>query len=540
MGYGDAMDNEKHIINALPLIAAVLGRKYGVQVEIGGNNAYTDGDTIHLPSLPAYGDPTLLGLASGYIDHESAHIRETDFVLMENVNITPLEKYIWNIIEDYRVEHKLTAVFPGCGHNFKWLIKHLFIDEHQSNQTIASEQQILSWLLLKIRSWDVHELDDQVKLSADQVEVAFPGLLQKMTTIVDTIPTRCNTTQDCLDVARELVVLLKKYCNNMQQQLEEQEQSGNLQPGDENNNNKQTLDNQLIQSFRVLLNAEATDLPRDIFQVVAETLANMRLTNNNERITIAQVANKATWKIHNNQLHVVRCSTTALRSRLQGLLQSKVFKPNRCGHRGKLDTHNLHRLTTNNPKVFRQKEQRQGLNTAVHILLDTSGSMQGNPIELASQACFATAHALSLIPGVSLAVTAFPGEPVDTPSGHSRDTVTPILKFNQKMHRNFAISANGNTPMDSALWWILVQMHLQPQKRKLILLITDGEPDYENTARIAINAIHKQGVELYGIGINNPSIHNLLPRTSVVINSIEQLTNAMFSMLQKALLTSKN
>ena len=59
--------NPRHIISALPLIAAILGRKYGVRVEIGGDRAYTDGKTIYLPSLPANGDATLLGLAKGFI-----------------------------------------------------------------------------------------------------------------------------------------------------------------------------------------------------------------------------------------------------------------------------------------------------------------------------------------------------------------------------------------------------------------------------------------------------------------------------------------
>ena len=40
-----------------------------------------------------------------------------------------------------------------------------------------------------------------------------------------------------------------------------------------------------------------------------------------------------------------------------------------------------------------------GVNTAVHILLDASSSMQGKVMDLASQACFAVATALhGLIP----------------------------------------------------------------------------------------------------------------------------------------------
>ena len=56
--------NPKHIIKALPLLASVLGRKYGVQVRIGGDTAFTNGNIIQLPSLPLDGDETLIGPVS--------------------------------------------------------------------------------------------------------------------------------------------------------------------------------------------------------------------------------------------------------------------------------------------------------------------------------------------------------------------------------------------------------------------------------------------------------------------------------------------
>jgi len=59
----------KHIIRSLPLLASILGRKYGVQVRIGGQEASTDGNVISLPDLPLDCDDTLLGLIRGYIDH---------------------------------------------------------------------------------------------------------------------------------------------------------------------------------------------------------------------------------------------------------------------------------------------------------------------------------------------------------------------------------------------------------------------------------------------------------------------------------------
>ena len=61
------MIQNKHIIKSLPLLAAALGKKYGVEVVIGGDSAYTkactNGRTIYLPALPLDCDATLLGLA---------------------------------------------------------------------------------------------------------------------------------------------------------------------------------------------------------------------------------------------------------------------------------------------------------------------------------------------------------------------------------------------------------------------------------------------------------------------------------------------
>ena len=73
------MIQNQSIVRSLPLVASVLGKRYGVKVAIGGDKACTDGSTIHLPALPPDGDETLLGLVRSFIDHESAHVRSTDF-----------------------------------------------------------------------------------------------------------------------------------------------------------------------------------------------------------------------------------------------------------------------------------------------------------------------------------------------------------------------------------------------------------------------------------------------------------------------------
>lgn len=60
------MLKQKDIMECLPLLASVLGNQYGVTVEIGGSEAYTDGKTIHLPALPLDSEPELITMIKGY------------------------------------------------------------------------------------------------------------------------------------------------------------------------------------------------------------------------------------------------------------------------------------------------------------------------------------------------------------------------------------------------------------------------------------------------------------------------------------------
>ena len=97
--------------------------------------------------------------------------------------------------------------------------------------------------------------------------------------------------------------------------------------------------------------------------------------------------------------------------------------------------------------------------------------------------------------------------------------MTPILRHHEKMHTRFAMSGAGNTPLDSALWWTVQELHPMRESRKMILIITDGQSDNPQLAQTAITEARRLGLEVYGIGIANASILSLLPDTSIVINS---------------------
>ena len=81
----------KDIMSCLPLLACILGKQYNITVEIGGTTAYTNGKTIHIPSLKIDTDEMYINMTRGYVDHEAAHIRYTDFQLLQKANLTRLQ-----------------------------------------------------------------------------------------------------------------------------------------------------------------------------------------------------------------------------------------------------------------------------------------------------------------------------------------------------------------------------------------------------------------------------------------------------------------
>jgi len=113
--------NVKAELQALPIVAKALGRTLGITVLFKGNQAYTDGRTIVLPALKMMADERELGLVQGYLDHEAAHIRYTDFKVETEwctKNQYPKQRrailhLVANVLEDIRIEQLLPREYPG-------------------------------------------------------------------------------------------------------------------------------------------------------------------------------------------------------------------------------------------------------------------------------------------------------------------------------------------------------------------------------------------------------------------------------------------
>ena len=159
----------------------------------------------------------------------------------------------------------------------------------------------------------------------------------------------------------------------------------------------------------------------------------------------------------------------------------------------KLSASHLHRVAGGDNRVFRSVSQEIDMDTSVVIGLDSSGSMSGDPVKLTCEAAYASAVALEGIEGVSCGAFTFPGNML-------------LLPFGRKAKQNpdnFRIFAGGGTPMEEGVYLGTRMLLSRRTARRVMVLVTDGQPASIPATKIA--AIHalEQGIELYVIGIGD-------------------------------------
>ena len=231
------------------------------------------------------------------------------------------------------------------------------------------------------------------------------------------------------------------------------------------------------------------------------------------------------------ELAKVAAATVALRTRLRGLLAAARQSRRCAARRGKrMDCRRLVKAMAGDPRIFVSKTQGIAVNTAVQILLDRSGSMC-NQMELARESALACGLGLAEIEGANLATAAFPAH-----DGH----VVPLTRFGEPVRRTAgryaSLFATGGTPMLEALLWGVDQLLVQPEPRKMCLIVTDGVPNNRETTAEVIRRCWEGGIEVMGIGIggNAQYVSDLFP-VSANVTGVNELAAALFAMLSQAL-----
>jgi Mg-chelatase subunit ChlD len=222
--------------------------------------------------------------------------------------------------------------------------------------------------------------------------------------------------------------------------------------------------------------------------------------------------------------------SSRIRKDLIAMLQAQARVERRTTDRGrKVRGNKLHRLAVGNPNVFRHKSRAQKVDTAVHLLVDLSGSMEGVEAEVAKQCGAALAMALEGIPGANPAITYF--------GGYEQDAVKVALRHGQKLAQATSLLNSGTwgcTPMAEAIWFAAAQLEQTRNAKKMLVVISDGGPDDPQRAKYAVDLLQRGGYHLLGIGIKSAAIERYIDN-SITIDSVHDLIGTLFSLVGDAL-----
>lgn len=527
---------------SLPIVAAALGRLCGVAIEFGGQVPATDGKTIYMPMPETMTEEDELKVL-GILCHEAGHVRLTDF---GNVGqkLTHLERAIDNALEDCRVEMAMSRLYPGA--------ESLFERAHASKV-----QELVSWETI-----DEQTLVPLFLLAISEERLLYRKWLTPLTTkllghmqrtIGKTVTEKlialalevrdAKSTQDVVAIRKRIMRLLKREAVRQESSAKapasdkdassetgKTEQSSGLSNGS-NESSDTALERLLRPTLKPVVN------PLDISGTFKRLRTDESVPGLKVDLTGRIRPAPAKEDVGLERLARARKDSVALRLALRGLVQAKARCAKCITDRGRrFSTTHLCRLVVSDARVFEERMERQAPNTAVHVLLDMSGSMGVAGGDLAVRASLGLVLGLEGIRGVNPALSVFPG----AACGHAQQVICTVLKHGERLTQVTpgqigAISSWGGTPIQQALQAAGFALAACREAKKALILITDGRVSVQATAPL-IEDLKRVGIRVFGIQIGDINDLNGLPIDSAHISNVVELQQVLFGFAKKLLL----
>lgn len=527
---------------SLPIVAAALGRLCGVAIEFGGQVPATDGKTIYMPMPETMTEEDELKVL-GILCHEAGHVRLTDFGNVGH-KLSHLERAIDNALEDCRIERAMNRLYPGAESLFEKA--HVAKVQELAGWKTFDEQTLVPLFLLAIseerllyRKW-LTPLT--TKLSEHMQEAFGKEVSAKLETLALEVRD-AKSTQDVVAIRKRIMRFLKR--ESARQESSAEAPASDKDASSENGKTKQSSD-----SSNGVNERSDTALGRLLKATLKPVVNPLDISGNFKRLRVDESVPglkvdltgrirpvPAKEDVGLERLARARKDSVALRLALRGLVQAKARCGRRVTDRGRrFSTTHLCRLVVSDARVFEQCTERQAPNTAVHVLLDMSGSMGLDGGDLAVRASLGLVLGLEGIRGVNPALSVFPG----AACGHAQQAICTVLKHGERLTKVTsgqigAISSWGGTPLQQALQAAGFTLAACREVKKALILITDGRVSVQETKEI-FEELKKAGIRVLAIQIGIMDDLKRFPIDSAHISHVGELQQVLFGFAKKLLL----
>jgi len=544
------------ILNAMPIVASTYADQMGVNIVVS-NQASTDGKTINTVL-----DETNLAASWGYLCHEAAHIKHSDFTIQSDLQFRnevigaklanhPIFFSLVNMLEDNRIEFLFMQEYPGMNRTFNAMNQHLIDKGLWSVDVNADAPNAVSQLLMIYPAGHMAGLNygsctELSKQSFQTLKDVIGITHAKWVANIAMSSVKAKNERECAVLAAKLLQYMldntpqpdkaNKPTDKQQGDSQAGDQQGNSQSGDQQGNsqggchqgNSQPICNETtIVDFTdkgeltaAILNASENKDGISKNVVMASTLLKAKpLTRGGIVPNFNFDEEKAKLLLLGNKV----------RSFIKARSQDKCL-PSRTGRN--LNGRKIAKIMQGCKRPFTRTIIGDSTSTGVYISLDISGSMnRQSRIEIARTATVGIAHVINSIKDANVSVSAF------------NDEVKVIKSFNDQLQSRkgaFGVRAGGNTNMMPALLHGVKELSNCKKSRRMMIIITDGKTSDSTNAASTVSAIKGSGVDVHCVGIQMGGHRSVLDQlfTSsgwVNINSADELNKALFNIVKQSL-----
>lgn len=219
-------------VNLARQMIVAMNTPFRVNVRVSPNRSCTDGHTVYV-ATKVFDDPELplgkkLDTFLGLTVHEGSHLLYTDFKELEKNDNIIVHK-LQNIFEDERIERELGEQKPGLA-NFLKATKYYYFDLYEKRQ---EEEKVEPNDATRLFNAILSLVRYPARLDVEDAKRFADELLQ----VRDLLTPYPESTRECIEVAKEVYELLKKFIANppKPEQKRRQEQGGSQDASNDKN-----------------------------------------------------------------------------------------------------------------------------------------------------------------------------------------------------------------------------------------------------------------------------------------------------------------
>jgi len=634
----------QEFIQAQTAASRVFGRDKDAKIIFEGNSAYVRSDgAICYPSLAEGSRMTKENVlvSRGYADHESSHKRYTHMGTIKKFigecekSDNGLLRSTQNAVEDLRVDHLAIRDYSGAKANLEATCESVyneFLEVVENNPELGVDFDVTLPLMItaegrKRMGYNIPSIQKTLDVMTDEQRAKVEAFVDLAIECRNPDPIR--GTKETIAVSRAIVSAKEKSDEESDEESEgrsegkgdelassdssDSSDASDEGDGDEGEGGDEgdgdgdgfTPRNRDSSESDARLEGSSKPLEFDDFRKrsLEKTFSNhVRSDSSTYRPFSTEydqysrlgdetsmgkyMAQIAEIRLYEDEVRALSGKTSTMARKLERALLSTQKRDWEIAREvGVLDPKRLSRVITGSRNVFRMREDRKEVDTAVSVMIDLSGSMYGYEARLAQQ----VAIALSLVmekSGVSYEVLGFNNYYVNTDSpsvgagcfsnalagsparrrefvnraraamsgGDQFSRYEPVQIYEFKGFDKRLVQerlglgvinrlAGGHNSDSEAVSVAANHLKRRPETKKILFVLSDGQPavscDFGTNhlaqhLRNQVAEVGKHGIDCVGIGIKSEAVKHFYPNY-VVVNDLDDLPKQAFDQLARLL-----